>query len=189
MGKGRIWAWSILLVSGAAHADKPEPPVHFEVGFNTRHFVAVDGDDNTALRGEVSDPSREANTALTLDLRFTRWLPRNLYFGVEGEIGKLDAFDHSNLAGAYGLFGARGDIGFAQLFVEMAAGQRKVRYSDGMEDAARLIAEPRARMEVWLGPRVTLGGALGTTLGGRDVWMAGIYIGVHSLEYGHKQPF
>ena len=189
MGKGRIWAWSILLVSGAAHADKPEPPVHFEVGFNTRHFTAVEGEKDAAFRGEVSDPSTEANTAVSIDLRFTRWLPRNLYFGVEGEIGKLDAFDHSNLAGAYGLFGARGDIGFAQLFVEMAAGQRKVRFGNGFEEEAKLIAEPRVRMEMWVGPRVTLGGALGTTLGGRDVWMAGIYIGVHSLEYGHKQPF
>jgi hypothetical protein len=176
-------------MSSVAIADKgDEPPIHFEVGLNTRHFTAVNGGENTAFRGEVSDASTEANTAVTVDLRFTRWLPRNFYAGLEAEVGKLDAFDHSNLAAAYAVIGSRVQVGFATLSVEMAGGQRKVRYADGLDDERKLVAEPRVRGEMWLSPRVTLGGAIGTTLGSRDVWMAGIYVGVHSLVWGKSQP-
>ena len=173
---------------GVAWADKgDEPPIHFEVGLNTRHFTAVEGSDDVAFRGEV-DPSAEAQTAVSVGLRFTHWMPRNLYAGLEGEIGKLDASARSNLAGAYGLFGARGQVGFASLFVEMAAGQRSVRFGDGSEADSKLVAEPRVRAEMWLSSRVTVGGAIGATLGSRDVWMAGIYLGVHSLVWGKSQP-
>ena len=177
-------------LSSVAVADKgDEPPIHFEVGLNTRHFTATDkASDNTAFRGETSDPSADANTAVSVGIRFTRWLPRNFYAGIEGEVGKLDAFDHSNLAAAYAVFGARGHLGWSTLFVEMAAGQRKVRYGDGMDEERKLVAEPRVRGEMWLSPRVTLGAAIGTTLGSRDVWMAGVYIGVHSLVWGKSQP-
>jgi len=176
------------LTSSVAVADnKDEPPIHFELGLNTRHFTAVEGTEGTAFRGE-NDPSTEANTAVSLGLRFTRWFPRNLYAGIEGEIGKLDAFDHSNLAAAYGLFGARHSMSFASLYVEMAAGQRSVRFGNGFEEERKLVAEPRVRGEMWLGPRVTLGAALGMTLGTRDVWMAGVYLGVHSLVWGKSQP-
>ena len=179
----------LVLTGGVAQADKgDEPPIHFEVGLNTRHFTAVEGDENVAFRGEAGDPSAEAQTAVSIGLRFTRWLPRNLYLGIEGEIGKLDASASSNLAGTYGLFGARGQIGFASLFVEMAAGQRSIRFGDGAEDDSKLVAEPRVRAEMWLSSRVTLGAALGSTLGARDVWMAGVYVGVHSLVWGKSQP-
>jgi hypothetical protein len=177
-------------MSSVAIADKgDEPPIHFEVGLNTRHFTAIDaGGENTAFRGESSDPSIEASAAVSVDLRFMRWLPRNFYAGLEAEVGKLEAFDHSNLAAAYAVVGSRVQVGFATLSVEMAAGQRKVRYGDGFDEESKLIAEPRVRGEMWLGPRVTLGGAIGTTLGSRDVWMAGVYVGVHSLVWGKSQP-
>lgn len=181
----------ILLVAGGgvAQAEKgDEPPIHFEVGLNTRHFTAVEGEENVAFRGEAGDPSAEAQTAVSVGLRFTHWMPRNLYAGIEGEIGKLDASSRSNLAGAYALFGARGQVGFASLFVEMAAGQRSIRFGDGSEEDSKLVAEPRVRAEMWLTSRVTVGAALGTTLGERDVWMAGLYLGVHSLVWGKSQP-
>ncbi len=178
----------LVLTGGVAQADKgDEPPIHFEVGLNTRHFTAVEGDENMAFRGEV-DPSTEAQTAVSIGLRFTRWLPRNLYAGIEAEVGKLDANERSNLAGAYGLFGARGQVGFASLFVEMAAGQRRIRFGDGSDEDSKLIAEPRVRAEMWLSSRVTFGAAMGTTLGERHVWMAGVYFGVHSLVWGKGQP-
>src|SRR5215207_10250827 len=101
MGRFATIVSILLLGGGVAHADFSEPPVHFELGLNTRHFTATEGDDNAAFRGEVTDPSSEAQTAVSVSLRFTHWTPRNLYLGVEGEIGKLDAFDHSNLAGVY----------------------------------------------------------------------------------------
>lgn len=189
MGRTAICLVFLTAMSSVAVADKnDEPPIHFEVGLNTRHFTAVDdAGENVAFRGE-STAATEANTAVSVALRFTRWLPYNFYAGLEGEVGKLDAFDHSNLAGTYAIFGARGDLGFASLFAELAAGQRAVRYGDGFDEDRTYIAEPRVRGEMWLGPRVTLGAALGTTLGSRDVWMAGVYVGVHSLVWGKKQP-
>jgi hypothetical protein len=178
----------LVLTGGVAQADKPEPPIHFEVGLNTRHFTAIEGDEKMVFRGEAGDPSADAQTAVSVGLRFTRWLPRNLYAGLEAEVGKLDASARSNLAGAYALFGARGQVGFASLFVEMAAGQRSLRFGDGSDTQSKLVAEPRVRAEMWLSSRVTLGAALGSTLGARDVWMAGLYVGVHSLVWGKTQP-
>src|SRR5688500_5553589 len=113
-----------VLVSSTAFADKKEPPVQFELGLNTRHF-ASSGDAETAFRGEV-DPAMDAQTAVSADLRFTRWMPWNTFIGVEGEIGKLTSHSGSTLAGTYGLVGARFDVGPVILAAELAAGWRTV---------------------------------------------------------------
>jgi len=64
------------------------------------------------------------------------------------------------------------------------AGRRWIRYAlDGTQDAALMMAEPRVRGEMWLSPILTLGGAVGATLSERNVWMAGIYLGVHSSDF------
>src|SRR5687768_16487575 len=100
------------LVSSSAFAErrkKDEPPVQFEFGVNTRHFTST-AEGDAAFRGEM-DPTTDTQTALTADLRFTRWMPWNLFVGIEGEIGKLTSDAGSNLAGTYGVVGARFDIG------------------------------------------------------------------------------
>src|SRR5678815_4678825 len=92
-----------LLVSSAAYADSSrEPPVQFEVGLNTRRF-AQNGDAQEAFRqGDEMSTADEAHSAVSFGLRFTRWLPLNMFAGVEGEVGELDTSQGSNLAGAYG---------------------------------------------------------------------------------------
>ena len=186
MGRLTIALSLSLLGRFAAYAEvPPEPALHFEVGLNTRHFAQT-ADQQTAFRGEM-DPSTEAHSATTVDLRFTRWLPLNMFAGIEGEVGRLE-YDGSNLAGAYGVFGAQFHPASAILAVEMAGGWRSVRYGGLSEDQGKFVAEPRVRAEFWLNPRVTVGAAVGSTLSAQHVWMAGVYIGVHSLVFGQGQP-
>src|SRR5688500_9206833 len=77
----RLAIATVILGGGgsAAFAEKPEPPVRFEVGLNTRHFTAVEGD-AIAFRSEAPNaPGSDAQTAVSVGLRFTRWLPHNLF--------------------------------------------------------------------------------------------------------------
>jgi hypothetical protein len=185
----RLGVLVVLLSSSIAAADRPEPPVQFELGINTRRFTAAPQQE-TAFRGGESDPTMATHTALTADLRFTRWLPWNTFFGVEGEVGRMPDYEGSNLAGAYGVVGARGDLGFTTLAVELASGWRSVRYSleSGTEEQGKFVVEPRVRATMWASERVTIGAAIGSTLGERSVFMGGLYVGVHSLVWGKKKP-
>lgn len=163
--------------------------MQLEVGLNTRQFTAVEGD-RSAFRtmGPVTtDPALDANSAVTTSLRFTGRMAYNVFLGVEGEVGEILGLTGSNVAGAYGIAGARTDIGRLRVGVEMAAGRRWIRYElDGSEDASLMMAEPRVRADLWVSPRFTLGGAAGATLGERDVWMAGLYIGLHSHDFDNR---
>lgn len=153
-----------------------------EVGLNTRHFAAADPAD-IAFRtttGEDPDPSLGEGTAVTTSIRFTGRSRYNTLLGIEGEVGQLVGFPESNFAGAYGVFGTHGDLGRVRLSAELVAGRRWVRYEIvGREDPNKLIAEPRVRADLWLSPSWTFGGAVGATLSERQVWMAGLYVGLH----------
>lgn len=177
----------VVFMSSIASAEPREPPVQFEVGLNTRHFTSA-ADDQSAFRGEMDTSAYDAQSAVTMGLRFTRWLPMHMVAGIEGEIGRMPAYSGSNLAGAYGIFGARFDMGSAELSAEMAGGVRSVRYNLEMGDERKIVFEPRVRAQIWAGPRMTVGAAVGATLEDRTVWMAGVYIGVHSLVYGRTTP-
>ncbi len=174
----------ICLSETVASAERPkEPQVEFQIGFNVRQFAATPGE-MTAFRGQASEPAIEAGVARTFSLRFTRRFRHGFWLGGEAETGVL-AEPGSNLAGAYGVAGVRGMLGTrVALAVELAAGPRWVRYASELDDVAKVIAEPRVRAEVWVHPQWTLGGAIGSTLGGGDVWMAGVYVGVHSRRDG-----
>ena len=86
------------------------------------------------------------------------------------------------------MIGARYHLGPAIVAVEMASGWRTVRYNLNDDEHGKFIFEPRARAQLWAGSRVTVGAALGATIGAREVFMGGLYIGVHSLIDGRKQP-
>jgi hypothetical protein len=178
--KRRYLALVGLLFATPAFAD--DRPMQLELGVNTRHYAAVNAAQDVAFRStEDPDPALEAGTAISTSLRFTGRTRYNTFLGVEGEAGKMVGLDHSNLAGAYGVAGMRGDLGRLRIAAELVAGRRWVRYElVGKEDHNAMIAEPRVRADLWLGPLVTLGGAVGATLGDRSVWMAGVYFGIHS---------
>jgi hypothetical protein len=155
--------------------------MQFELGLNTRHFTA--DRTNVAFRSMTEQPdlSLEGGDGLTMSFRFTGRTRYNTYLGVEGEAGQMIGLPESNIAGAYGVAGARGALGRFRLAAELVAGRRWVRYEFGAkEDPSMLIAEPRVRADVWLNGYASVGGAVGATLSDRQVWMAGIYLGIHS---------
>jgi hypothetical protein len=152
-----------------------------EVGFNTRHFSAAEH--NVAFRTmETMDPSLEPSDALSISWRFIGKTLYDTYVGVEGETGAIVHMPGSNLAGAYGVAGIRQSLGRTRISAELVAGRRWVRYAlDGARsDPAKWISEPRLHADLWLGDQVTFGGAIGATYGERLVWIAGVYIGLHS---------
>lgn len=178
---------AVLLASSAASASPAEPPVHFEIGLNTRHLGASEPDNSVALRSitDVEDGT-PSGTGITVSFRFTKWMRWNTFTGVEAETGTLTT-RNSNFAGAYGLFGTRHELGRLALFVEAAAGKRWVRYDIMENNRTTWMVEPRVRAETWLSDRFTLGGAIGSTITGDvRIWMAGLYLGVHSLEFGKR---
>lgn len=178
---------AVLLAGSSALASPAEPPVHFEIGLNTRHLGANETDSNVALRSITNvDDETPSGNGVTVSLRFTKWMRWHTFTGVEAETGTLTT-RNSNFAGAYGLFGTRHELGPIALFVEAAAGKRWVRYELMEKDRTTWMIEPRVRAETWLNDRFTFGGAIGSTITGDvRVWLAGLYIGVHSLEFGKR---
>jgi hypothetical protein len=171
-----------------ASADTREPPVHFELGVNTRRFAASDTG-RVALRTSSGSPvetGAPGGTGVTVSLRFTKWMRWGTYAGFEAETGSLME-PSSNFAGAYGLIGARGTVGPIALYVEAAPGKRWIRYEAMGKNYQSYLVETRVRAETWISSRFTFGGAIGATLTGEvGVWMAGLYLGVHSLDFGTR---
>jgi hypothetical protein len=181
---GRALLLVCILAPAAAADEEQSGRIQFEVGVNTRHFAAANPSDVAFRSMEEPDPELGGGTAVTSSLRFTSKRRYNTFFGVEGEAGQLVGYQYSNIAGAYGVAGARNDIGRLRIGAELVAGRRWVRYHIvGPSDDSKMIAEPRLRADLWLTPRLTLGGAAGATLGDRSVWMAGVYLGLHSADF------
>jgi hypothetical protein len=96
--------------------------------------------------------------------------------------------------GGLGVAGYSARLGFATLAVEGAAGVRSVQYhfASAYLDCAqstsivdtRGVVEARARAESWLGPWVSAGATVGTSVIARGDWMAGLYLGLHSRSFG-----
>jgi hypothetical protein len=162
-----------------------ERPARFEAGFNTRHFSPTSGAP-VAFRGTGDSPSPTMDTlggtAMTGTLRFTMAMRYRTYMGADAEVGMLTGQPTSNVAGAYGVVGARSAGRFASIGAELAAGERWVRPNVSAPNITHGVAEPRVRGDLWLSPQVSLGAAVGATLG-ESVWFAGVYLGFHSQPY------
>ena len=133
------------------------------------------------------------------ELRVGVDLPLHLYAAGEVELGSATAPDTGDLSalrtdgemstgsasgmflGGYGVLGARFGTHAGLLALEAAAGARHV--SGLITDASTGVVEARARAEVWLGPWITLGGTLGTSVLERGDWMTGVYVGLHSRAF------
>jgi hypothetical protein len=175
-----------LVMASPAVAEPPrEPMVQFEIGVNTRRLAAASEADAAAFRTSSADPDMsmmDAITATTISLRFTGRTRLGLLVGMEAEAGQLSA-PGTNVAGLYGVVGARADLGPLMFTAELAAGGRAIRYSILTEDQGSFVFEPRLRGQLWLSPRMTFGAAVGASLGDRDTWMAGLNLGIHSLDF------
>ncbi len=167
------------------HYDRP---AHFETSFNARHIAPVQAEHpGTAARttGETttSEVADTGGNGVTVGARFTmrtRWFT---YLGVEAEAGAL-ARSGSNLAGGYGVVGTRRPLRFGALSAEVAAGWRGIRDSLSAPDRSDYVLEPRVRGEMWVGRQVSLGATAGADLTTQGAWVAGLYLGVHSLDFG-----
>lgn len=160
----------------------------FEVGLNTRHFAAAGPGDQVAFRS-TDEPAEAApgdGEALTTSMRFTGRTRWDTFLGVEAEVGKLLGHPMSNIAGAYGVGGLRHELDRVRIGVEVVTGRRWARYDLKYQrtDDDVWITEPRVRADLFLSPRWTLGAAAGATLSDRTVWMAGVYLGVNSSDFG-----
>jgi hypothetical protein len=135
-------------------------------------------------------------TALTYDLRVTGLINRFLYLGAEGNAGEID-LDDEDIAGD-GVYIAGGAVvglgiplGGVSLRAETFAGHRWLSaptYGDRFDrDDGRhgmWMVEPRASVELWLGPWTTIGAAVGTNLlnENRDV-SAALFVQGHLRAY------
>ena len=89
--------------------------------------------------------------------------------------------------------GVRGTSSFGSLGVELAGGVRTVSYSFDSQfatfsqsstiTAVAAVAEARVRGELWLGPWVSAGVEVGTSVLEKDAWMGGVYLGVHTRAF------
>lgn len=164
-----------------------DPPARLTVGATSRHHAATTPvDDSRSFRAVTTAPAKEelaAQEAKLVNIGFTMASGYGTYAGGEVETGVLEGAN-STAAGVYGIFGVRRGLPGVNFAVELAAGQRWLRYGGPDGEVSSLIAEPRVRADFWLTQRLSLGAAGGLTIGDQTAWMAGFYLGIHSHDLG-----
>lgn len=170
------------------------PYVSVHVGLTLRHLPRADTPSRALAARSVTEeplqPQASADTSLGFVERVTVAIARRVYLGFEAEFGDLDLRESDPgtqhlVAGGVGLGGLQGGIGIGVLGVEVAGGGH-VFDTDGEIGGSRVtgVLEVRGRLDLWLGPWVTIGGTLGTSLIEQGNWMAGVSFGVHSQSFG-----
>lgn len=155
---------------------------------------APDGAAFSIAEGAVGDGA--SATALTYDLRVTGLLGRYLYVGAEGNAGEIELDDGDQYAGegvyiaAGGVAGLGIPLGGLSLRAETFAGHRwlsapvhadRLDREDGRH--AMWVVEPRASVELWLGPWTTIGAAVGSNLLRENDVSAGLFVQGHLRAY------
>ena len=174
------------------------------------------GAETFAYRIVMPEAARHLDLASTTDVRGSIDLAHGIYAGLEGELGTLVtpasasaemmttgtfgspeiSQGHGLVLGGFAVAGVRGAVRHASLGVELAGGVRSVQYSfdsayhDCQQSttitATSPVVEARARAEMFLGPWLTAGATVGTSVIAQHDWLAGIYLGVHSRAYGGR---
>lgn len=163
-----------------------DQPARLTVGVNTRRFATPVNNDPATAVFRTTTPTPEAvptetHQAMVASVGFTMpW--QSAYFGGEVETGKLDA-EGSSASGVYGVAGVGGALGRINLSAELVAGRRWLRFASADEDLGRTVFEPRVRADLWLSPRLSTGVTAGRTLGDQDIWMAGLFLAIHSHDF------
>ena len=177
---------AIVTAAGCAlDPHRNDRPARLRLGTNARRFTTPTPDP-VAFRAAGSTQVSRTQNGITASGQFTMATSHHLYVGGELEAGRLEERG-SNVAGAYAISGAQHVGKAGSLGLELAGGWRALRYSLDADDLSKLVVEPRLRGELWLSPRLTLGATAGATLGEGGVWMAGVYIGVHSHLFGARR--
>ncbi len=132
--------------------------------------------------------STEGDTSLGYMMRIGFNVARPLYLGFEAEIGPTDVGEapagrRALGAGMLGIAGLHGGSRLLVLSAELAGGGRVVETAGSIDLENEAVAEARARVDVWLTPWVTLGGAIGASQLHRGEWFTGLYLGVHTHSF------
>lgn len=172
-----------------------DPPARLTVGATSRHHAATPVEPTKSYRTTTTPPEPQQEMLAATDSKlvgigFTMASGYGTYAGGEVETGALEG--GTSAAGLYGIFGVRRAMPGVNFSLEVAAGQRWLRYGgfgtrsrdrpDG--EISSLVAEPRVRADFWLGSRFSLGATGGLTVGEQSAWMAGFYLGIHSHDFG-----
>jgi len=193
MRRGPALAGLIVLFATGCVFDgaAAQRPARFQLAVNSRHLSVrptPDGATGTLAR-TTTPPTPEVpatpSSAVTGSAQFTMAWRYHTYVGAEAEAGTL-GWSGSNFAGMYGVFGAESTSQLGSLAVELAAGQRWMRYDAFSKDVGSQVIEPRVRGELWLSPQITFGAALGASSGDGG-WVAGMYLSVYSNLYNSWQ--
>ena len=174
------WAgFAGLLITGCAFDSKRfDRPARLQLGASTRSF-STPPTSNVALRETQPDAATERHGAGAATIQFTMEANELLYAGGELEAGAL-ATRGSSYGGAYAIGGLQHRLGIGVIGAELAAGYRTMRASTTTDNVDSIVTEPRVRGQLWINPQVSFGAVAGATLGEHPVWMAGLYLGIHS---------
>lgn len=172
------------------------------------------GAESFAYRVVQTAPRRALDTAILSTMRASLSLSGALYGGLEVDLGGVAqpgqakaemmstgtfgsprlAQDSGFIVDTLGLVGLRSALGFGGVAVELAGGVRTVSYSFHSDyhdcvssttvSAVAPVGDARARGELWLGPWLTAGVAVGTSLLERRNWSGALYLGIHSRAFG-----
>jgi len=183
-GHGRARA----LALAPARPERPDRlPVQLDTGMMSRTII-VPGDAlvaiprTTGMGGTPTGPFLPgyASRSYAADLQLTVGFMPHLFAGIEGEFGRLNV-SGSNLAGGYGVVGARFGVGPVSLTGEIAAGIREVRYNLYDDGTVSGIVEPRVRGELWLNDVFSVGAIAGSAFSAQSSWFGGAFLAVHNL--------
>lgn len=186
----------------------------FGSGLAARTGTVAHGSERFAFRTVMAEPVASRDTAVLSSIRAGVGVGRRGYLAGELELGGLTspaaATAEMMTSGAFGsptvqqergfavgglaVAGYRARLGPASISVEGAAGARSVRYhfASAYQDCAETtsivetngVVEARARAEAWLGPWVSAGATVGSSVIARGDWMAGLYLGFHTRAFG-----
>ncbi len=161
-----------------------DPYVFVDVGFDVRELAQPT---STAIARTTAPiaPAASSQRVVTFDERIGFDLVHRLYAAFDFELGDFDVERPSNIfvLGGTGSLGLRATLGFVALAGELTGGVLETSLSTRAATDVAGIAEARVRADVWLGPWITVGAFVGTSVLERDERLAGIYLGVHTWGY------
>lgn len=195
----RFGAWSLNV-----------PALSIDLGVAAHRFVGERvADSGTFTEGETSfgyrfagEPGDRITTAVAPQLRIGLRLAGPLYVANEVEIGgvasgpgvraEIDGAPAASVSTTYAA--ARGVVGLSvqaeplMFSAEIAAGMRVLAYKIKDEPATsaqgRAELQARARIDVWLTPRMTIGATVGKSLLDRGDTFIGFSVGGHLRAFG-----
>jgi hypothetical protein len=169
-----------------------EPYMFIDLGANLRHFGASQRPQPVARAstpGTTDSSSSGGSRALMFDERVGVQLGHGLFLAFDFEFGDMAASQNpgpnERVFAVDGLvsLGLRGSTGPLSLQAEVAGGAMQSSYANQPELMTDPMLEGRGRVDWWLTPWLTIGGAAGASFIQRGDWMVGLYVGFHTWSY------